>query len=150
MDSKVLTNLSTALVFMIGKLDLDERFAIERLARSVTWDSSAHTFPRLVRSVVQSPEDRQGFARRVLPQSGPVAELANGVLWLRPAEQLIVTRREVVMLELQWTTPSGGSISWSSKLPIVDVSPTRLYFALDLLGAELSAARDRNAVGVRE
>lgn len=146
MESKVLANLSTALVFLIGKLDLGERITFERLDRSVTWESTSHTLPRLVRSVVMSPDDRAGFARRVLPQSGPVAELASGVAWLRTGEKLNIYRGEVVMLDLEWTAPGGGSISWSAKLPMMDVSQTRLYFALDKLGAELSAARDHNTI----
>jgi len=148
MDSKVLANLSTALVYMIAKIDLGERITIERLERSVTWDSSAHAFPRRVRSMVQSPDDREGFARRVLPLTGPVAELAGGVLWLRPSEDLVVVRDSEVKLELQWNTPGGGVISWTRRVPFLDVSPTSLYLALDQLGTELSAARDHNVVMV--
>lgn len=100
MTSPNLPKLATAITYLAANyLAPGQRLTIDRIGRSVTWDSTIDTLPRRVRGGAETPEERAEFARCVFTDhryvntlAAPRTELAEGLLALRPGQRLHVSR----------------------------------------------------------
>jgi hypothetical protein len=90
--------------------------------------------------MVETSDERLGFAARVMPSGGPRDALADGIKWMRPGDRLHVTRKGVIDFDLEIIHPTLPTATAKSRIPIISMSPVRVAFVLDSMRTQVSKA----------